>query len=316
MLIVGLFLFAACEPDEIIQSNSLRYSHPVFDSVKNTRNIHYRTAVSFNGKSTELFLDFSEPYGDSLETRPLIILMHGGGFIQGKREWMKELSQLFPLYGYSCANISYRLYDGKDFPLSNEDFFKSFLLAREDLVSAVDFFVNHASGIDPYHTDINNIFIAGASAGGIGALHAIPLNIRKSSNPDIEKISKTIEGDISMNQTRGPLVAVRGILSFAGAVFDTTWITSDYPDVFSVHGTSDNIVPFSEGFIHIANVISPLAAFGSELIHKQAATLGFNSVLIPDEGASHINFFKKPELWQEQAIVFLASSLWTDSLSF
>jgi len=309
LFILGLFIVSSCEQELINHKDPNRYKQPVFDSVQVTNDIYYRTAQSLTGNTEELFFDFHEPYGDSLNQRPLIILMHGGGFIQGKRRWMNSLAEMFPLYGYACANISYRLYDGNDFPLSNENFIKSFLLARQDLIAAINYFVYHASGKDPYRTDVNNIYVAGFSAGAIGALHAIPIRFNESISKNFSEFTSMMDGTESADWNNDPLVPVRGILSFAGAIFDTAWITPQYPDIFCVHGTFDRIVPFSDGHIQIANFITPFSAYGSEIIYNTALNQGLTAVLIPDEGAGHDNFFTKPEIWQDQAIHFLYSTL-------
>ena len=307
--IIGLLLISACEQEVPVNKIPYRYTRPVFDSIQITKDIYYRTSETIAGRDIDLFLDFYEPYGDSLDLRPLIILMHGGGFIQGNRGWMNTLAEMLPLYGYSCASISYRLYDGDDFPLSNEDFLESFFLARQDMIAAINYFVYHASGIDAFHTDVNNIFVAGSSAGAISALHAIPINFLDTNKQSLQEIIKKMEAYDSIDQTDSPMVPIRGILSFAGAILDTDWITPDYPDVFCIHGTSDNIVPYSDGFIQIANIISPLAAYGSEMIVNKASKMGLPAILIPDEGAGHDNFFNKTEPWKDQAIEFLFSSI-------
>lgn len=294
LLAFVFLILTACESEQFNYQNPNRYIQAIFDSVKVTNNINYKTARSIEGTPTELFFDFYEPYGDSITKRPLVILIHGGGFIQGHRGWMNPLALLLPKYGYACANISYRLYDGEKFPLSNEDFTESLMIARDDLISAINFFVTHASGIDPYKTDVDNILLAGASAGAITALHAVPLYIQ---NAEFDGLMP------------GPHKNIRGILSFAGAIMDTSWITPEYPAVFSVHGTDDPIVPFSEGYIKIFNIISPMHAYGSEKINQILSDKGKLTYLIPDEGAGHDNFLYKSELWLDSAILFLEKSL-------
>jgi len=308
ILLFGIVFLSACDQETPVYQDPYRYSRPVFDSVKVSRDIHYRTAETFSGQAIPLFFDFHEPYGDSLDQRPLIVLMHGGGFIEGHRGWMDSLAGIFPQYGYCCANISYRLYDAGSYPLNNEDFTTSFLLAREDLIEAVNFFAYLPDGDLRFRIDVDNIFIAGASAGAIGALHAIPINITESSNPVLLSIAEKM-GDVPGPNLDGPVVYPRGILSFAGAVLDTTWITPEYPPVLLVHGTSDHIVPYAEGFIQITNIISPMAAFGSGSIYEKLMNMGSSAVLIPAEGAGHDNFLKQSELWKNRAIEFLHSAI-------
>jgi len=309
LVFLACLCFSGCETELPDASYNNRYTSQLFDSVIVTKNVYYRTARTISGDKVNLFFDFSEPFNDSANKRPLIVLMHGGGFIQGHRGWMDSLALWLPKYGYSCANISYRLYDGSDYPLSNEDFLMALLMAREDLVSAINYFISHASGIDPYKTDVDNIFIAGTSAGGIAALHAIDLTstgitLSKRSNKLFE--SRNAHSSMNLN---APEKQVRGILSFSGAIIDTNLVAEEYPFVFCVHGTDDRIVPFSAGSIQITGIISPFPAFGSEIICKLARDMGKEAVLIPDPGAGHDNYLKKGHLWKEEAIEFLYNSL-------
>lgn len=310
LIIISAYVcFSACEKESPTYDYPGRYQSQVFDSIKVTRDIYYKTAVSFAGKRTNLFFDFYEPYGDSIATRPLVILMHGGGFIQGHRGWMDSIAYWLPHYGYSCANISYRLYDGPDFPLGNEDFLISFLYAREDLISAIDYFIGNSSGIDPYKTDIQNIYIAGASAGGIAALHTVPIKADIGTGSELFRTLQKIDGRIPSSSLRAPSAQIKGILSFAGAIMDTNLIGQNYPGIFCVHGTEDNIVPFYDGMIQIRGVISPFEAYGSGIICSKAARMGLKSMLIADQGAGHDNFFKKGDIWKNDAIIFLYESV-------
>ena len=301
-------IISACEHKVMDLQDPYRYYQLVFDSVTVIKDIKYRIANSFNGKEVELFLDFYEPFGDSLEKRPLIILMHAGGFIQGQRGWMESLAELFPQYGYCCANISYRLYDGSDFPLDRGDFLKSLAMAREDLIESIYFMADNPDMAGTFRIDPDFIYVAGASAGAIAAIHAVPVSLDGSSNPDI-RMAADYHGNSFNNYLAGPSIPVKGIISFAGAILDTAWITPAYPEIFCVHGTADNVVPFSAGFVKINGKISPFTAFGSENIIKKAEKSGLSAVLISVEGAGHENFLNNPELWKTRAIDFLYSSI-------
>ncbi|MEE4215423.1 MAG: hypothetical protein V2I34_10155, partial [Bacteroidales bacterium] len=154
-----------------------------------------------------------------------------------------------------------------------------------------------------------NIFAAGASAGGIAALHAVPLQAADGSNSHLYITLEEISGRIPASSLRAPSSPVKGILSFAGAIMDTSLIGHNYPGVFCVHGTEDNVVPYSDGMIKINGVISPFQASGSEIICSHAARMGLKSFLIPDYGAGHDNFFKKGDIWKNDAIKFLYESI-------
>ena len=65
---------------------------------------------SYTYKDT-LQLDFYKPFVKSDEPRPLMVLMHGGGFAEGNRNGGGELKfcQAMAEKGYAVASISYRL---------------------------------------------------------------------------------------------------------------------------------------------------------------------------------------------------------------
>jgi acetyl esterase/lipase len=95
-------------------SSILRYRDIVFDSsaVIVTRDIVYRTINDYAFGDTikrNLLLDFYEPAGDTTQKRPLVILIHGGGFYTGFLSWMEEIARYLVRYGYCVANIDYRV---------------------------------------------------------------------------------------------------------------------------------------------------------------------------------------------------------------
>ena len=92
-----------------------------------------------------LEMDIYLPEGDLQETRPLLLMMHGGAFFIGNKEELGQVGwcRYFASLGYVAASINYRL-----------GFHPEKKEGREDL------------RIDPEH-----VFLAGTSAGAITALH-------------------------------------------------------------------------------------------------------------------------------------------------
>jgi len=154
---------------------------------------------SYTYKDT-LQLDFYKPIVKSDEPRPLMVLMHGGGFAGGNRNGGGELKfcQDMAEKGYAVASISYRLTRKNDPFNCDCDTDKklfSFISACEDLSDAVHFMNNEKSLI----FDRNTIVLVGSSAGAEAILH-----------------SAFMSHDYRFNHI--PVFNISGVISFSGAI--------------------------------------------------------------------------------------------------
>lgn len=89
---------------------------------------------------------------DKGEKRPLLIYIHGGGWISGNTYMRNTYCTEYVKNGYVCANIDYAYAPSKTFPYQ-----------IEQLCRAIDFVFDHA---DEYGIDTSRIVLAGESAGG------------------------------------------------------------------------------------------------------------------------------------------------------
>lgn len=98
------------------------------------------------------YLDLYVP--DSEEPVPLLILVHGGGFLFGDSDTRQcqLMYQYFRDHGYACASVNYRLAGEAEYPA-----------AVEDVKAAVRFLRANA---DKYGYDPDRFVIWGESAGG------------------------------------------------------------------------------------------------------------------------------------------------------
>lgn len=60
--------------------SDLRYLTKVFEEVQTSKNIIYKSVEDRTGKVVDLALDIYEPKNDTIDKRPLIVWIHGGGF--------------------------------------------------------------------------------------------------------------------------------------------------------------------------------------------------------------------------------------------
>lgn len=89
---------------------------------------------------------------DTFSPRPVIINIHGGGWIYGDKELYSHYSMRLAQRGFTVVNFTYRLAPENKYPAALEDVCKVFHWVQ---TNAKDYFI-----------DLNNVFVLGDSAGG------------------------------------------------------------------------------------------------------------------------------------------------------
>jgi acetyl esterase/lipase len=143
-LILGLF----CPPAYAgLDHLPIRYQPRIPDDVAFIRDVYFGT-----GGRQPLYMDVLRPKARSDEPLPVIIFIHGGGWIGGNKQLGVKWLIPFAQAGYFCASIEYRLTSDAPFPAQ-----------IEDCKCAIRFIRAHAKelGVDP-----NRIGVWGSSAGG------------------------------------------------------------------------------------------------------------------------------------------------------
>lgn len=237
----------------------LPYTQPVFnyDSIIN---IEYGVAVNYVGKNDTLLLDIYKPIGDNNCLRPVMILAHGGAWVVESKEnsSMQYMARELAKRGWVVANINYRLGTHKASNYSSNLLCNSLGIeacayvadsaeveranyrAMQDAKGAIRF-MKSRNQIDS--TDINNVFMAGESAGAfISFSTAFTNDISKkpmscyaignvsSPHSDLASLgcydassdfSRPDLGDIEGTLNLGSYDAsLKGVGSFFGGVFD------------------------------------------------------------------------------------------------
>lgn len=293
VLLFGVFLFwlnPGISQDCAAAYIDLQYGYTV------DRGVVYGVAPRFNGAQDSLKLDIFKPVGDNNALRPLIIWIHGGGFFGGARSEFDSLAILYAKRGYVAVSISYRLGFYNPFILSypytydTPEVLRAGYRGMQDAKAAIRFM--KARNLED-STNINKVFIGGASAGGITALHAAfttrpeekpagcdsiaPVQILTSvfPRPDLGSIS----GEVNQN---GYDEKVQGVVSIFGALFDTSYIESanDVP-LFLYHQDLDPVVG-CEYVVGLWNLPLNFSAgypklFGSCVIEERVQNLGYSS---------------------------------------
>jgi len=252
-------------------------------------NVVYGTAVDYAGNTDTLLLDIYKPVDDSNCLRPVIVLVHGGAWVGGSKEDydLVYLTRQLAKKGWVVANINYRLGTHKatnytmyalcntsisepcGYICDSAEVYRANFRAMQDAKGAIRF-MKSRHFIDS--SDVNNVFIAGESAGGFISLAAAftdKLSEKSLScyaianapapDPDLAtygcipsalSLSRPDLGSIDGSLHLGVYDAkVKGVGSVFGGVFDLNMFqqTADTPCVYMFHQGSDVVVNYIYG---------------------------------------------------------------------
>lgn len=122
-----------------------------------------------NDGTKEHLLDIYYPEGTT-EKLPVIIDIHGGGWMYGYKEINKYFNMRLALKGFLVASINYRLAGNVLFDDQIRDIFSALHWLCENLAK--------------YPADTGNVFLAGDSAGGHFACVTAAVNLNESYGKD------------------------------------------------------------------------------------------------------------------------------------
>lgn len=146
----------------------------------------YGNALNFNNSPVDLNLDIYLPKCQDTSTkRPLMMVVHGGGFITGsyKDGSVQDICAQFARRGYVAVSVQYRLgYVCNDtnhvcnfanypclFATDTMEWVRAYYRGIQDVKGAVRYMVNRK---DQFHIDEQNVFLCGESAGAFLAMGA------------------------------------------------------------------------------------------------------------------------------------------------
>ena len=209
------------------------------------------------------------------ETRPLVILVHGGGFSGGKRDNPMEVqfAQAMATKGYAVVSMSYKLTRkgkptgfGCACPASEKiDTFKQ---TTADILNAIAYLKSNPE----FNFDTEKIILAGSSAGAEGILNTAYM----THHPDFKNL--------------GEYPKIAAVVSLAGAVVDARYITKDnaVPGFF-IHGDADNLVPYGSQPHHFCafNTSGFLPLDGDAFIAAKLKNLNASYTLLTAPQGNH-----------------------------
>jgi len=240
----------------------------------------------------DLKLDLYFSRTDTLKTKPVVMLIHGGAFYIGSKESVceKALATSLAQRGYFVASIDYRL-GFKPTPVELE---MSAYRAIQDAHAALRFLAHHSSGIG---IDPNQVYVGGTSAGAVASLNVAFMHNDERPARILENEKKGLVSKIEESGNRfTETFTIKAVANMWGAVSDLNIIDPDEKiPVLSIHGTHDDVVPFEYDFPFrnslMVNRLIMDKMYGSKSIHDRLNSLGIRNRLIALQGLGH-----EPEL--------------------
>ena len=272
-----------------------RYKNKVFSEYTVLNNIIYARKQTSDGRWQNLGYDVYQPKNDTASSRPVVVLAHGGGYIDlldQKSPDIVELAIDLVKRGYVVMSLEYREESNPLSLLSEENMVKavgrSLIDIRDATCSIMDTTINHGN---PYKVDYNKVIVGGVSAGSVSFLQAIFLDSLSWMSPQYQQWILQVEPNSqALLDNRYCGANVIGMINISGALLDTAWIKPNriYPALLSQHGTADPIVPYN--YDHPFHLPMLPQLMGSYLIDKRCKHLGLRSEFDSWLGYSHVPF--------------------------
>jgi hypothetical protein len=289
-LLFVVFLFGLFTASAQNCADSERYQVDLGSNVERVQ-VDFATVRDYTNQNRVLRAHVYQLSGDTVSNRPLIVLAHGGAFIFGNKNDMRQQCEEYARRGYVCASIDYRLYP---ILLGLPDSAKVVEIAFNaisDMRASVRHFRADADRGNTYRIDPNKIIVGGLSAGAIMALHVGILNEGDDISQEFLDFLNSrggIEGNVGDSINLSYSSRVSGIINLSGALFDLAWLDESDPVIMSMHGDSDNTVPFGTAREGAFNRVT---VHGSSVIDARARQIGITSYFLPVPGGGHTDIY-------------------------
>lgn len=284
MLHSNILVFSQCDG---------RYENEIFTTTSKTTLTY--SDVYIDGEHE---MDVYVPDGDTYTNRPLIVFCHGGSFMNGDKEDSDcvDFCESFAKRGYVTASVNFRqvandFISQGIFIANQQEQYRQVMKAVSDVKASIRYFRKDFSNGNTFGIDGNTVYIGGASAGAVVALHLAfiddvsdlptsPFNIQ-----DIVNDLGGLEGDAGNN---GYSSSINGVISIAGGINDVNWIDATDAPLVSVQGDADDVVSYNcapgLGFPTVVTLC------GSGEMHPQANLVGIHNDVLVYPGEAHTWF--------------------------
>ncbi|MCH2044727.1 MAG: alpha/beta hydrolase [Saprospiraceae bacterium] len=269
-LITLILVVTACKKednstlDNLVQTPSVKlestYNVNLSEDVIYAEGLSHISLNSTESSAMPLLLDAYVPNNDA-ENRPVLMLVHGGGFTGGSKqqEPLVDLANYFAERGFVVFSIDYRLQgdigtvaqDWVDFstniPTDKINQYYAMYPAHRDAKAALRWIVANAS---TYNINTDYITVGGGSA---GATTSIGISVSKLD--DFKDEISTEEDNSLLTTNFSQSYKVQTILDFWGSrnsieilegIDGVQRFSSASPSLFIAHGTEDSTVLYTE----------------------------------------------------------------------
>lgn len=247
----------------------------------------YGNALNYQGQYQDLLLNICYPNSsvDSFTKRPLIILMHGGGFLVGDRNGMNSMCIEFAKRGYVATTIGYRLGWNSGIGNCNGDTVsnaKAFYRGFQDAHAALRYLVANAA---TYKIDTAWIFSGGESAGGVNSL-----NLAFADQSEINARLPILQPELgNINNSGNSLqnsFSLKGIFNNWGSLVEMNFLSADDAiPMIAFHGELDQCLPIDSGTYNTCP--NYVKMYGSRTIYNKLLSLGVCAELTVKLGGDH-----------------------------
>jgi poly(3-hydroxybutyrate) depolymerase len=237
-----------------------------------------------------LLLYYPDKHVDTFLKRPLMVLIHGGGFFKGSYKGQQVDEQYFARKGFAVASIDYRLgWDVQCIP-NNFTSADAIYRAMQDANAALRYLVANAS---QYRIDTSFIFLYGQSAGAVTSLMTQFIN-EDEFNSVFPGTAARLGHLNNVTNSLTNTFSIKGIASKSGGIFDTSFLNANEAvPVLMFHGTADSTVPYTTG--HAFSCVFEPVVEGSMEIQKRLNGLGKIYELDYQVGAGHSNVYQNED---------------------
>ena len=278
--------------------NENRYFNTIFEKSMVTMNVPFGQNVTIGGNTIALTMDIYEPEGDMITKRPVIVLAHGGGFVDGQKEDIAFLCEDFARRGFVTATITYRKIDA--LVTDSIQLTEAVILAVHDMKAAIRYFREDAATSNQFRIDPDFIFAGGGSAGAVIANTAAYVDDSDDIPQYITDILSEhggLEGNSSSNLEYSS--DVQGVLNYSGSIARDHFIDAGEAPLYSFHTEFDPLVVCGYGSGNALPFES--FGFGSCAMHEAAEAAGIkNKLYLYSMSEGHANW-NYPTLLYESA---------------
>ena len=276
-----------------------RYRDKVFNDVNTQLNINYGgLRPHIDGNSKQLLADLYEPKNDTASLRPLVFMVHEGGFLEipifdRKSPNIVELSNDLAKRGYVAISAAYRLAKDPLALLSKDRMSRTVIASLVDINDFICYFTESARNGNPYRIDTSRLFMCGLSAGAVITLQGLFINDTTELDSYFRKIVSDVSNfdnrniqEILQNKYCG--AHILGGICVSGALLDTNFIKPINTSFLLIHGTADPIIPFNFGKPFAVPTLPNM--YGSGLLFDKMKRNGIDVEFDIYPGLSHIPF--------------------------